>query len=417
LPTHTPEEISQFIRQAIEQQQQRLPSHRQIRDYAITFDPLPRTHLGKIRRHQLAQRYQQAKQQAATPVTPQGPLPVALMSLEDQQLLEEPTAKAVWDWLTRRFPQARLTPDSHLRLDLDIDSLAWLNLTLELREFIGVLLTDEAISRIITIRDLLRETLEAERITITGESPLEALRHPEKLLTKEQQSWLQPPGFLVRAFGLFLVALNRLLMYRIFRLKVHGYEHLPQHGPFLLLPNHISLLDPPALVAALSKKHLRLTYWGGWTGIMFSNPLMRLVSRATRVVAIDPEHGPLSSIAFAIAALRGGYNLVWFPEGGISRSGRLQHFRPGIGLILSVQPLPVIPVWITGSAKALPPDTWRLQPHPITITFGEPIPFEEIQQLGWNNQPEHLAEKLYHHMRTLEEKLQDEDCLRGIPPA
>jgi hypothetical protein len=74
-------------------------------------------------------------------------------------------------------------------------------------------------------------------------------------------------------------------------------------------------------------------------------------------------------------------------------------------------------VWITGSAKALPPDTWRLRPHPITITFGAPIPFEEIQQLGWNNQPEHLAEKLYHYMRTLEEKLQDEDRLRGIPPA
>lgn len=409
LHTHKPEEIPQLIRQAIEQQQQRIPSHRQIRDYAITFDPLPRTHLGKIRRHQLAKRYQQAKQQDETIVTPRGPLPVAFMSPEDQQLMEEPTAKAVWAWLTRRFPQARLTPDTHLRLDLDIDSLAWLNLTLELRESIGVVLTEEAIGRIVTTRDLLREAIEAEQIATKGESPLETLRHPEKILSKEQQAWLQPPGLLVRAFGFFLVALDRLLMYRVFQLTVHGYEHLPQHGPFLLLPNHISLLDPPALVAALSKKYLRLTYWGGWTGIMFSNPVMRLVSRAIRVVAIDPEHGPLSSIAFAIAALRGGYNLVWFPEGGISRSGRLQRFRPGIGLILSVQPVPIIPVWITGSAKALPPDTRQLRPHPITITFGASIPFEEIQQLGQGNQPESIAERLYHHMAAFEEQLLQEE--------
>jgi long-chain acyl-CoA synthetase len=132
---------------------------------------------------------------------------------------------------------------------------------------------------------------------------------------------------------------------------------------------------------------------------------MRLVSRATRVVAIDPEHGPLSSVAFAIAALRGGYNLVWFPEGGISRSGKLQRFRPGIGLIVGVEPVPIIPVWIAGSAEALPPDTRRLRPRPITITFGTPLTTEEVQRLAQGNQPECIAEVLYHHMATFGKKL------------
>lgn len=408
LHKHTSGEIQTLIRQAVEQQQERLPSHRQIRDYVITVDPLPRTHLGKIRRHQLAERYQREKQQPEAIDTPRGPLPVALMSPEDQQLLENLTAKSVWEWLARRFPQVRLTPDTHLRLDLDIDSLAWVHLTLELREHIGLVLTEEAIGRMGTARDLLREAIEAEQITGQGESPLETLQHPETLLNKEQQSWLQPPGPFIRAFGVFLVALDRLLMHRVFRLTVHGYEHLPQHEPFLILPNHISLLDPPALVAALSKKQLQRTYWGGWTGIMFSNSVMRLVSRAIRVVAIDPEHGPLSSIAFAIAALRNGDNLVWFPEGGISRIGKLQRFRPGIGLILSVQPVPIIPVWITGSEKALPPDTRQIRPYPITITFGAPLTLNEVQRLVQDNQPERIADLLHHHMAIFSEQLRSE---------
>jgi long-chain acyl-CoA synthetase len=125
---------------------------------------------------------------------------------------------------------------------------------------------------------------------------------------------------------------------------------------------------------------------------MFTNPLMRLLSRATRVVPIDPQRGPLSSLAFGVAALDRGYTLVWFPEGGLSRTGRLQRFRPGIGLMLRVQHVPVVPVWISGSQKALPPDQWRLRRHPIRITFGKQLDAEAVQRLGAGDQPpEHIA--------------------------
>jgi long-chain acyl-CoA synthetase len=125
---------------------------------------------------------------------------------------------------------------------------------------------------------------------------------------------------------------------------------------------------------------------------MFTNPLMRLVSRATRVIPIDPQRGPLSSLAFGVAALERGYTLVWFPEGGLSRTGRLQRFRPGIGLMLRVQHVPVVPVWISGSQKALPPDQWRLRRHPIQITFGQPLDTEVVQRLGAGDPtPERIA--------------------------
>jgi long-chain acyl-CoA synthetase len=142
----------------------------------------------------------------------------------------------------------------------------------------------------------------------------------------------------------------------------------------VLVPNHASLLDPPALFAALSTIALHRTYWGGWTGIMFHNPVMRLVSRATQVLPIDPQdRRPLANLALGAAVLARGNKLVWFPEGGLSRDGTLQPFHWGIGLLLTAFPVPVIPVRIEGSFEALPPGTWRPRRRPIRIQFGRPL--------------------------------------------
>jgi long-chain acyl-CoA synthetase len=76
--------LEQRIRDAIAQQSQQLPSHHQISDYALTFDPLPRTRLGKLRRHSLAERYAQAKLGGAQPRQERGPLPLKQMAPEDR---------------------------------------------------------------------------------------------------------------------------------------------------------------------------------------------------------------------------------------------------------------------------------------------------------------------------------------------
>jgi long-chain acyl-CoA synthetase len=378
--------VEHAIHQDIEQLSRTLPSHHRLSDYALTVDALPRTRLGKLRRHLLVARYQQAKRQ--TGLTQQtGPLPLAEMSFEDQQLLEDDMVLRTWEWLGRRFARVRLTPDSHVQLDLGIDSLAWLALTLEIRAAVGADLDEDAISRIEVVRDLLREVIAAKHESARGLAPLEALQQPEHLLSVAQQQWLQPPGLIARVASRTVTAVTSLCLWRFFALQVIGLENLPQHGPFIIAPNHVSLLDPPVVAAALPPVVLARTYWGGWTGIMFANRAMRLFSRGARVVPIDPQRGSLSNLAFGVAALRQGYNLVWFPEGARSRSGQLQLFRPGIGLILTVQPVPVVPVWISGTYEAMPRGQRRLRRHPITITFGKPVDVETLRATGTGREP------------------------------
>ncbi|NOT54314.1 MAG: AMP-binding protein, partial [Deltaproteobacteria bacterium] len=302
---HAGEQVEEIIRTEVEQLTRTLPSYHRLSDYALTRDLLPRTRLGKLRRHLLTTRYGQAKQTGNLPGE-SGPLPITQMAMEDQQLLEDATAQRVWEWLAQRFPDVRLTPGSHLQLDLGIDSLAWLHLTLELRMAANVDVTEDAISRTETVRDLLREVSAAEQVMGEGTDPLARLRQPEAVLSAHQRQWLEPPGVLIDTLGSGLFTLNRLLMRWLFRLTVHGQAHLPSSGPFMVTPNHLSLLDALVVAAALPTEHLRHTYWGGWTGILFTNWVMRAVSRLAHVVPIDPQRGSLSNLAFAVAALQRG---------------------------------------------------------------------------------------------------------------
>ncbi|HWO42999.1 MAG TPA: AMP-binding protein [Candidatus Eisenbacteria bacterium] len=395
------EPVEDLIRREIQRESNNLPSHHRITDYAITEEPLPRTRIGKLRRHMLPERFERAKY-GEDKQPPAGPVPLEQMTPDDQELLEDPRARIIWDWLITRFPDARLAPESNFQLDLGIDSLDWLNLTLEIRALTGAELDEAAINRSETVRDLLREVATAAQaapLEKTGD-PTEMLRQPEHLLSEKQRRWLEPPSPAVRFLGSSLLVLNRFLMRGAFRLKIRGRP--PERRPFIMTPNHASFLDPLAIGAALPKQELDRTYWGGWTGIMFANPLMRILSRAVRVIPIDPQGGRLSSIAFAVAALKQGYNLVWFPEGGRSPDGKLRRFRPGIGLIASTEPVSLIPVWVEGTYDALPVGRRFPRLRPISVTFGQPSTATELAPESLKNRSyQEFADALHERVAAL----------------
>jgi long-chain acyl-CoA synthetase len=210
------------------------------------------------------------------------------MSPEDRLLLEYPTAKQVWDWLAGRYADQRLMPDTSPQLDLGIDSLEWLNLTLEIRQRAGVELSEAAISRIDTVRDLLREVSQAASVSEVAVQSL-PLEQPEAALDAQQKSWLEPLDPIRSALAWGMYSLNRLLLRALFRLRVQGLEHLPQQPPFVLAPSHVSFLDPPTVAAALSDRCLRQTYWAGATTVIRHNPLIYWISRLAQTVPIDPD--------------------------------------------------------------------------------------------------------------------------------
>ena len=339
------------IRRAVDEVSRTLPSHHRLAEFALTREAIPRTRLGKPRRHLLAERYEQALQgdDSGAASQPKGPMPLEQMSAEDRALLEDPAAAAAWEALTGRFADRRLSPDSDLGLDLGIDSMGWLDLSLEIAQRTGVELGEGIIAQVRTVRDLLTEIASAA----TGGRSAAVLPGAGGGAQRDGSAGAAARRRIARPGVLPLLAQPRHHA-ALFRTRCRGIEHLPGNLPFLMTPNHTSFLDPLALAASLDYSLLRRTYWAGWTGVVFTSAPRRAAARLAQVVPIDPRQGAAASLAFGAAVLQHQQALVWFPEGARSEDGSLQPFMPGIGMLLEHCRVPVVPVVIEGSHEAWP---------------------------------------------------------------
>ncbi len=376
------ENLREAVRHALNEIGKRLPSYKRLVDFAISREPLPRTRLGKIRRHILERLFDQAKSSEGGVIGEAGPMDISDMGMDDQRLLENDAARAVWLWLAERYPDRRLTPDTSPAMDLGVDSLEWLNVTMVIRERTGVDLNEEAIGRIETVRGLLSEVRARSGQELAG-PVADPIEQPLEVLSSEQKRWLAPLSRFKQFLAWMSVLLVKLLLFGLFRLRITGKEHLPAKGPYVIAPNHESYLDSFAIMAAMDFGRTRHTYWAGWTGAAFANAFLRFFSRLAQAVPIDPAKGARASLAYASAILSRGDSLVWFPEGRRTRDGFLQPFKPGLGLVLERHEALIVPTAINGAYEAMPPGKGR--PNffaPISLEFGRPMTRAELMARG-----------------------------------
>jgi long-chain acyl-CoA synthetase len=400
--------VEPLVRDALGAVSRRLPSWQRVSEYAITHEALPRTRLGKLRRHLLPGVYERARRGEEAEPGARRPARVEELGADDRALLGHPVAKAVWDWLAARYRHERVTPDTSLQLDLGVDSLEWLNVTAALRERAGVNLTEAQIATVETVRDLLRAAVEAADAGPAAPAA-DPLEHPDEVLGPDERRWLEPPGALVHALGIAFYAVSRAVVGYAFAVRAEGLEHLPARGHVVLAPNHRSYLDPFVLAAVLPQRWLEAAFWAGWAPLLFGNPLMRLFSRMARVVPVDPERGALS-LAMGAAVLRRRRNLVWFAEGGRAPTDELQPFEPGIGVLLDYFEVPVVPVFIHGTGRVLPPGRVRPRRARITVVFGAPL---DPRELATRGRGEDVAHRISDALRDAVAALDPEKAARA----
>lgn len=347
----------------------RLPSYQRLAGFALAREPLPRTHLGKYRRFLLPELYERALAR----VSPRAP---AEPSDADKALLQKPEAAALWSFLRSRYPPERVFLDADLELDLGIDSLEWITLSLEFERRLGWTLAEAERDRIATVRDLLDAASAARPREEVGAGGLAAAA-----TTAEQRRWFEPSGPLLSALGLLLYFLNWLLVRVLFRLRRAGTGTLPSAGPLVIACNHLSDLDPLVVAASLPWSLARRVYWGGDARRLFSNVWSRAFCRAVHVFPVDARQ-PARSLALAAEVLKRGQVLVWFPEEWRSPTGELQHFQPGIGWLLKETGAPVVPAFIRGTFAAMARGRRLPRPHPVRVRFGASLSLRELSRAG-----------------------------------
>jgi long-chain acyl-CoA synthetase len=372
-------------------------SYLHITDFAITRQPLPRTNLGKLKRHELPDIYARAKAKTKTQsANGQG----VEISSEDRALLADPTGLACWNWLKERFAGRTITMDTSPAMELNIDSLEWMNLSLELLDTTGVQLTEGSIGRIETVRDLLNEVVTTGRNG--GGDAISPLDEPERFLNDEQSKFIRPLAPWQSDLARFLYGFNRILM-KPFEVEVHGLDELPPNEPFIFTPNHASYIDAFSVASALPMERIENTSWAGWVGIAYGNPIFSFLSRIAQVIPIDAKGALITSLALAAAVLKHKRSLVWFPEAKRTLTGDLLPFKQGIGVLLAKTDVRVVPMYLDGTRRALPPGAFFPRPTKIRVFFGKPVSSKQLEKEGLGeNAQERIANALHDRVRKLQ---------------
>ncbi|HSC10283.1 MAG TPA: MFS transporter [Rhodanobacteraceae bacterium] len=138
-----------------------------------------------------------------------------------------------------------------------------------------------------------------------------------------------------------------LLINTLYRIRPAGLENIPEHGPVLLVCNHISFMDPLIIMGCVRRPVRFVMYYK-----IFETPVVKYVFRAAKAIPIAgaKEDAGIMERAFATVdrELADGNIVCIFPEGGITRDGTIQRFRPGMERILAQRPVPVVPLALRG---------------------------------------------------------------------
>jgi 1-acyl-sn-glycerol-3-phosphate acyltransferase len=187
------------------------------------------------------------------------------------------------------------------------------------------------------------------------------------------------------------------------RMTVEGREHIPAEGPFVLAPVHRSNIDF-AVASSLTRRRMRFM---GKDSIWKIKPLGAVFS----FMGAYPVHrgGPdREALRRTIAMVEGGEPVVIFPEGTRQSGPTVQPLFEGAAYVATRTGIPIVPVGIGGSAKAMPKGSKLLYPAKIHVIIG-PVLRPQLPEEGKRSSrraTHELSEQLHTELQQLFDRAQ-----------
>jgi len=340
--------FDEFFRNAmLDKYNRSVAPYKRIARYYLVEDELPRTRLGKLRRFLLKECI--------------SPERTSRKREKDPDLQEYHALKAFLVGETGKD----IYPDDHLEVDLGMDSLAKVSLLAYIKSTFGIHMEDKLLSKYGKINKL------AEFIS---------KNRPKMKIEIKEVNW----GTIIRNMNtnfnlarsrfphITAMSILKVVLNSVLRIRVEGRENLPE-GACILAPNHQSFLDWPVVATALSRGILRKTYIFAKEK-HFNTKLHKWFAARFNVIVMDINRDLNESIQMMADVLKKGNYLAIFPEGTRNTEGEPGLFKKSFAILSKELQVPVVPVVISGTERALPVQAFFIRPfRKISVSFLSPV--------------------------------------------
>jgi long-chain acyl-CoA synthetase len=324
----------------IDKYNQTAVSYKKIGGFKIVNTELPKTRLGKIRRFMLNQ---------------------FLEKQEKPAVKEEPktqTYNILKEYL-EKYTNLSVCPDSHIEIDLGLDSLGKIEFLTFIESTFGIKLDE---------KDLI-ENPTVEKLSYFIDEKKQKIEISEidwKKILSQSVSFELKEGYLT-----IIKPILKLYFKLYNNLEIKGIENIPNQ-PVIFAPNHQSYLDGFLIVASLPNHILKKTYFLAEEAY-FNTSFRRWIARNFNIITVNVNKDLKGSLIKSAYTLKNGKNVVIFPEGARTRDGKLLPFKKGFAILSKELDTPVVPVVIKGAFESLPIYKSLPSPFKISVEFLKPV--------------------------------------------
>ena len=189
---------------------------------------------------------------------------------------------------------------------------------------------------------------------------------PQKQLTRRpatESTWIYRVLRVLAAF----------LFHTFVPVRYHHIERAQLDAPFIVIGNHLSLLDPVIVAAAVKRYEIAFMANKELSG----NGLFKRFLLCIHTIFVSRHNSDMEAMRTSMRALRSGEVLGIFPEGTRYHKGLMEEQEAGAAMIALRSGVPMVPMYISRKLALF---------RPVECVVGEPIPMDDLREKGINKE-------------------------------
>ena len=328
VPEHKTKNAYTEIKQEIQKMNKDLPTYMIVNQFAISFDPLPRTSSKKIVVREIEKNLSKFNYQSSE----------RDKSLSQKELIaNSPKEEAVINILKKKLKKDLFFVTDNLN-DFDIDSLGKIDLIVFLEEELCIQVNLEIFAGKSDISEIVIYLAECQKKR-DGSISDEILK--SKIKTK--------PLSIYNPLLESIITMLRLLSKSAWRLKINNPENLITDNS-IIVSNHQSNLDAIWILSSIPRKQRKNIYIIGKKELKY----LKYIFPGIQTIFVERKSDVIPALKAGADVLRQGKSLLIFPEGTRTLNGTLLSFKTGAAYLAMNLNKKIIPMTINGSFKIMP---------------------------------------------------------------